>query len=225
MIRAYSNKHTSESGFTIAELLVAVALGAIASFLMVAAFVFTYGNIIVEQTRTQMVQQSQLFLRRLTDDLRVASEIRSTNSISDVYKTGGWVTSDPANILITTQPATDTNNNLIFDPITGYPYVHEVVYHSDGGDKMYRRLLTNSAATGHVQTTTCPSGTTGCSPDAELLDNLDNMLFVFYDANDAVTTTPENARSIQVTINVRKKVYGQTVTASNVTRITLRNEN
>lgn len=213
-----------QHGFTIIELLVAVAVGAIASILIMTAFVYTYGSVIVEQTRTQMVQQSQLFLRRMTEDLRVASEIRTSNLITDANKVGGWTTSDPANILITTEPATDSSDNLIFDSTTGYPYAHEVVYFGSGGT-MYRRLLTNSTATGHDQLTTCTNGTSGCSPDISLVNNLDNMTFVFYDANNAVTTTPENARSIQITVNLRKKVYGKFITTTNTTRVTMRNEN
>lgn len=218
------NPARSESGFTIIELLVAVAVGAVASVLIMTAFVYTYGSVIVEQTRTQMVQQSQLFLRRMTEDLRVASEIRSTNSISDSYKSGGWTTSDPANILITTEPATDSADNLLFDDTTGFPYAHEVIYFGSGST-MYRRLLVNSTATGHIQERTCPAGTSGCAADISLVNNLDNMTFIFYDANNAVTTTPENARSIQITVNLRKKVYGKTITTTNTTRVTMRNEN
>lgn len=217
----------SHKGFTIAELLVAVAIASIASLLMISAFVFTYGDVIAEQTKTQMVQQSQLFLRRMTDDLRVASEIRTNNTITDAHRTGGWTTSDPANILITTQPATDSSNDLIFDSSTGYPYVHEVIYHGEGAkaETMYRRLLTNTAAPGHVQVTTCPTGTPGCPPETELVGNLDNMLFEFYDIDDNVTTIPEEARSIQITINLSKRIYGRDITTSNSTRVTLRNEN
>lgn len=213
-----------QEGYTIPELLVAMSVGAIAMVLMFTAFVFTYGSVLVEQVEAQMVLQSQLFLRRMTDDIRVAPEIRTANSIPDAYRSGGWVTSDPANILITTQPATDATNSLIFDGTTSYPYAHEVVYFGTG-DTMYRRLLTNSVAAGHEQLTTCPSGTSGCPPDIELVSNLDNMLFVFYDIDNAVTTVPENARSIQVTVNLRKKIYGKTITTTNTTRITLRNEN
>lgn len=213
-----------QKGFTITELLVAVAVGSIASILIVTAFVYTYGDVLTEQAKTQMIQQSQLFLSRMSGDIRVASEIRSVNQIADAYVAGGWTTSDPANILITTQPATDADGDLIFDSSTGYPYQHEVIYHGSGGEKMFRRLLTNSGATGHAQITTCPSGNP-CRPDTELVEYLDNMLFEFYDVDDNITTVPEDARSIQVTVNLRRIVYGEEVTATNATRITLRNEN
>jgi hypothetical protein len=51
------------------------------------------------------------------------------------------------------------------------------------------------------------------------------MLFVFYDINDAVTTVPENARSVELSVNLNKRVYGEDITISNKTRATLRNEN
>lgn len=214
-----------QQGFTITELLIAVSVSGIASILIVSAFVFTYGSVIAEQARTSMVRESQLFLRRLSDDIRVGSEIRSTNQLTDPFgPTGGWVTSDPANILIITEPATDADNNLIFDDQTGYPYQHEVIYFSDNGN-MYRRRIANINATGSVQSSTCPIGTADCSPDIELVGNVENMQFSFYDIDNAVTTVPEEARSVDVTINLRQTLYGNQITSSNTIRATLRNEN
>lgn len=214
----------NEKGFTITELLVAIAVGAIASVLIVTAFIFTYGSVLVEQTRADMVLNSQLFLRRMSDDIRVANEIRATNQISDSYQSGGWVTSDPANILIFTQPVTDDDDNLVYDDVTGYPYQNEIVYFGDN-NKMYRRTLANSLATGNSAVSTCPSGTSGCPQDVELVGYLDNMLFEFYDVDDNVTTDPTQARSMQITINLFRNVYGNDITTTNTTRVTLRNEN
>lgn len=213
----------NESGFTIAELMVAVAVSAIASILIVTAFVYTYGSVLVEQTEAGMVRQSQLFLRRMVEDIRLSNHIKTSNDIEDTYNTGGWTTSDPANILVATLPATDENDDFVIDPATGEPYYHEVVYFSSG-DTMYRRLLANPAATDSEQVSTCPYGETGCQRDIELVDNLENMLFEFYDINDDVTTVPEGARSVQITINLKRQIYGQTVDTTNTTRITLRNE-
>jgi hypothetical protein len=51
------------------------------------------------------------------------------------------------------------------------------------------------------------------------------LFFVFYDTNDAVTTVPEDARSVEFTVMLRQKIYGKDVIVSNKTRVTLRNEN
>jgi prepilin-type N-terminal cleavage/methylation domain-containing protein len=215
----------NQDGFTIVELLIAVSVAAIASILMVSALVFMYGSLLREQTRSSMVLESQVFLRRMVDDIRVSNQILSTNALPDTYApAGGWVTSDPANTLIMTQPATDSSRDFIFDDTTGYPYQNEIVYFGEN-NIMHRRSLANSSATGNAALTTCPVGTTGCSPDTQLTSYLQNMFFRFYDINDTLTTVPEEARSVELTVNLTRTVYGQQIDVSNKTRVTLRNEN
>jgi prepilin-type N-terminal cleavage/methylation domain-containing protein len=218
------NKNT-QKGFTITELLVAVAVASIASVLIMYAFVFMYGSLLKEQTRSQMVLESQLFLKRMVDDIRVANQILTTNSLTDAYEpTGGWLTSDPANILVLTQPVTDSSNDFIFDDSTGYPYQNEIVYFSNQSN-MYRRTLSNPIPIDNKAITTCPASVSGCSTDIKLTDRLLNMQFVFYDINDVVTIVPEEARSVDLTVNLTQRVYGEDIAISNKTRVTLRNEN
>lgn len=214
-----------QKGFTIVELLVAIGVASIASVLMLYAFVFMYGGLLREQTRANMVLESQLFLKRMVEDTRVANQILTTNSLADAYEpSGGWITSDPANILVLTQPVTDSAKDFIYEDATGYPYQNEIVYFG-GGQTMYRRTLANINAVGNASFTTCPAGTSGCQPDIQLTDRLQNMLFVFYDINDTITTVPEDARSVELTVNLSQKVFGQEIAISNKTRVTLRNEN
>lgn len=218
-------KKNQEGGFTIVELLVAVAVASIASVLIMYAFVFMYGGLLKQQARSQMVLESQLFLKRMVDDIRVANQILSTNTLSDSYEpTGGWITSDPANIIVLTQPATDSSNNFIFDDSTGYPYQNEIVYFSED-TTMYRRLLANGIPINNDAATTCPQFTPGCARDVELTSRLQNMLFVFYDINDNLTVVPEEARSVEITVNLIDRIYGEEIAISNKTRVTLRNEN
>lgn len=212
------------NGFTIIEILVTISLISIVSVLIVTSFVFTYGRVVVEQQRTDIIRQSQLFLRRMVEDVRVSSEIRTNNLIADSYNTSGWTTSDPANILIATVPALDVNKDLLYDSETGNIIYHEVVYFGQNGN-LYRRLLKNPTATASTEVSTCPAGETGCVNDTILIEgNLENMVFEFYDIIDEVTMVTEEARSIQMTINVVKTVFGQDIRESNTTRVTLRNE-
>lgn len=214
-----------EQGFTIVELLVAVSVAAIASVLMLYTFVYMYGGLVKEQARAEMVLESQAFLKKMTEDIRVANQILTTNSLADSFEpSGGWITSDPANILIVTQPVTDDSKDFIYDDGTGYPYQNEIVYFSDVDD-MYRRTLSNNLAVGNAASTTCPSGTPACPSDIELSSRLQNMLFVFYDINDDITTVPEDARSVELTVNLADRIYGENINISNTTRVTLRNEN
>ncbi len=219
------SKKPRDEGFTIVELLLSVSVASIVSVLMVAALVFMYGSLIAEQTRSSMVLESQLFLRRMVEDIRVANEVLVTNTIPDTYDPpGGWLTDDPANILIVTQPAVDVSKDFIYDTDTGYPYQNELIYFGSGST-MYRRTLSNTNATGNAAVTTCPLGTANCPPDVQLTSHLQNLLFTFYDADDEVTADASLARSVELTVNLTRKVYGKDLDVTNTTRMTLRNEN
>lgn len=217
-------KLPAQSGFTIPELLVAISVGSVLSVLMISVFIYGYGGLLIEQSRANMVLDSQLFLRRMTEDIRVANQILPTNTIVDSNDLDGWITSDPANILILTQPAVDENDNFIIDSNTGYPYQNEIVYFGQG-QSIYRRTLENTNATGNTAKSSCPAGTAGCSPDIKLSEYLKNMTFTFYDINDTVTTSIPEARSVSLTINLEKNVFGRNILVQNTTRMTLRNEN
>lgn len=223
--RKLNLRASKEQGFTITELLIAVAVASIASVLIMYAFVFMYGGLLREQTKSQMVLESQVFLKRMVDDIRVANQILTTNSLADSYEpSGGWLTSDPANILVLTQPVVDSSNNFIFDDSTGYPHQNEIVYFSEA-DTMFRRTLANPVPLDNAAITTCPAGVVGCSQDILLTDRLLSMQFAFFDINDTATVIPEEARSVELTVNLSQRVYGQDIEISNKTRVTLRNEN
>ena len=212
-------------GFTITELIISIGLAGLLSVLMLSVFVYSYGGLLVEQTRANMVLESQLFLRRMTEDVRVANQVLANNTITDdTIAPSVWATSDPANILILTQPASDADRNFIYDSGTGYPYQNEIVYFGDE-TTMYRRTLKNTLAVGNTAETTCPVGATGCGRDIPLTENLKNMNFVFYDIDNVVTTTIASARAVELTVNLEKKIYGRTIVVQNTTRMTLRNEN
>lgn len=220
-----------QKGFTLVELLVAITLAGIASFLMVTAVIYIYGTLLGEQTKSEMVRESQVLLNRISDDLRLGSQILETTTITDPNgDTNGpsntWVTSDPANVLIITLPATDVDNNLVTDSSTGDIIQHETVYYSREGT-MYRRLLAHpdAVANGSVQRTSCPPpGAATCPPDLTLLEGIENLLFTFYGYSDEVVIDPTNARSVDLTVNSVRKLYGRDLFVTNELRATLRND-
>lgn len=220
-----------QKGFTIVELLIAITISGIASFLMVTAVIYVYGTLLGEQTKSEMVRESQVLLNRISDDLRLGSQILDTTTITDPNgDTNGpsntWVTSDPANVLIITLPATDTNNDLVTDPSTGDILQHETVYYSKDG-VMYRRLLANPDAVtnGAVQRTSCPPPGSGtCPPDLTLLNGIENLLFTFRGYSDEVVVDPTSARSVDLTVNSVRRLYGKDLYVVNELRATLRND-
>lgn len=216
-----------QDGFTLTELLVSISLSSIAAFLMITAVIYTYGYMYAEQAKAEMTRNSQVFLSRIAEDLRIGNTVLAAGVLPDTYApTGGWVTSDPADTLILGVPATDENNEFVIDPNTGDPYQQEIVYFGDD-EVMYRRTIVdaNSVTDGAVQVPTCPLNTAGCRADSEITKNLDSLLFTFYDINGAQTTDPTQAQSIEVTINLKRGVYGRELNTTNSARMTLRNAN
>lgn len=213
-------------GFTITELVIAIA---IAGILAVAIFVATfdyYTDVNRAQTSTDLALASQSILNQMTSDIRLADAISSTNAITDPNApAGGWVTSNPSNVIIIESPAVDSSHNIIFDPDTGFPFRNEFIYFISGG-AMYKRVLANTAAPANTAVTTCPADkvTASCPADVLFSDRVSNLSFTFYDSSDNTTSDATKARSVQLEVDLGQDVFGRNVALSNRARITLRNQ-
>jgi type II secretory pathway pseudopilin PulG len=212
-------------GFTITELVLSIT---IAGFLIIALYTATfyyYVNTSQTETATNLALESQTILTQLTDDIRLADSISSTNSIPDANGPGGgWTTSDPSDILIIESPAVNSSRDIIYDSTTGYPYRNEFIYFRSG-TITYKRVLANTSAVGNTAKTTCPAASASptCPSDRLFSSNVSNLTFTFYDSSDATTANAAQARSVVLTVNMAKKSFGKNITLSNSTRVTLRN--
>jgi len=214
-----------QGGFTITELVISITVaGFLAAVLFIATFYY-YANILQAQTSTDLALESQTILNQLTDDIRLSDAIASTNSITDPNApVGGWVTSDPSNIMIVQNPAVTSTRDIIYDSNTGFPYRNEFIYFTATGS-MYKRILADTSAVGNTQITTCPASkvTPSCPPDRLFSSNVSNLSFTFYDASDVTTANPTLARSVVLEVDMAKKVFGKNIILRNSTRVTLRN--
>jgi prepilin-type N-terminal cleavage/methylation domain-containing protein len=214
-----------QHGFTLTELIVSMTVASILSLVMITISVYFYADIIRQQAVAELAIESQSTLRRLVEDIRTADAIRDTNEITDANSpVGGWQTSDPNNVIIIATPVVDSNRQIIYNSDDGFPYENELVYFGSG-NTIARRTLKNTAATGNIAVTSCPAAqvTPTCPQDIILSPYLENLVFVFYDINNAVTTSAASARSVAITLNLKRKVYGREITFSNTVRTTLRN--
>jgi type II secretory pathway pseudopilin PulG len=224
-MKKFKRHPLNSAGFSIVELALATAISGIISVVLLSITVNHYGGIMQAQATAQLALESQLILTQLVDDIRLSDGISATNALADVNApSGGWITNDPSNIIIIKIPAVDTARDIIYDSSTGNPYANEMIYFSSGNG-MYKRILKNTDATGNTATTTCPSSSSSasCPADKKFTDYLNNLTFTFYDVNNAATADPANARSVNLTVNMSRKVFGKTITFSNTTRTTLRN--
>lgn len=216
----------NSGGFTITELILSITVaGFLAAVLFTTTFYY-YANVSQSETSSTLALESQNILAQMTEDIRLSDAISGTNAITDPYSPGGgWITSDPSNIIIIESPAIDSNRDIIYDSNTGFPYRNEYVYFTSGTN-MYKRILKNSNAVGNTATKTCPAAnaTATCPPDRLFSTNVSNMTFTFYDALDNSTAVPAQARSVVLQVDMSKKVFGKNITLSNSTRVTLRNQ-
>lgn len=214
-----------QKGFTIVEMIISVALATVIS----GVLLFISLNLIGETARARMTAdlaiESQILLRAMVEDVRLAGSLSTTNQNTDANApVGGWITNDPSNIMIIDLPAIDSARNIIYDTNTGYPYDNEVVYHSSAG-AMYRRTLVNPSASGNILVTSCPPSlaTSSCPADKKFTSYLTDLTFTFYDDTNTTTSDATLARSVQITVKVQRKILGKTVKFDNTIRTTLRN--
>lgn len=220
-----SAKHNKQVGFTIPELVLSITVASILALVLFTATFYYYANVQQAQAAADLGLESQTVLSQLTENVRLADDIASTNAISDPSNPGGWMTSNPSSIIIVENPAVDSSRNIIYDSDSGFPYKNEYIYFLDGTD-MYKRILANSDAPGNTATTTCPAGLAGptCPADPLLGSDVTNLTFTFYDSAGNSTADATQARSVAFQVDLSKKVFGKTVKLANSTRITLRNQ-
>jgi type II secretory pathway pseudopilin PulG len=220
------NKNNKSAGFTITELVLSITVAGILAVILFTATFYYYVNAAQTEASTNLALESQSILTQLTEDMRLADSIASTNTITDSNGPGGgWVTSDPSNIIIIENPAVDSSRNIIYNSSTGSPYRNELVYFVSGTN-MYKRTLANSSAVGNTAKTTCPkaSASSTCPPDRLFSENVNSITFTFYDASDSTTANAASARSVSLSVNLAKKSFSKNITLSNSTRVTLRNQ-
>jgi type II secretory pathway pseudopilin PulG len=218
-------KALNQAGVTIVELLVVVGIASALLVAFMTVSIYMYGDTVRSSLYAQLATESQTVLRSVVEELRQSSSIRTSNANPDANAPGGaWTTSDTNLILIISIPAVDSSNNFIVDTNTGYPYQNEIVYFASG-TKLYKRFLANPSATGNSRTTTCPEALSNASCPGDILmsNNFRTLDFVFYDQDDAVTTSIPNARSIKLFIQMERTTYGKSLTFDNNIRITIRN--
>lgn len=223
--RLWRQKPLNQAGVTIVELLVVIGIASVLLISFMTVSVYMYGDTIRSSLYAQLATESETVLRSVVEELRQSSSIRTNNSNPDTNAPGGaWTTSDSNLILIISTPALDSSNNFIINPATGYPYQNEIVYFASGSN-LYKRYLANPSAPGDVMKTTCPAAasSSSCPQDILMSDHFKTLNFVFYDQDDAVTTSIPAARSIKLFIQMQRKTYGKTLTFDNNIRITIRN--
>jgi prepilin-type N-terminal cleavage/methylation domain-containing protein len=215
----------NNNGFTIIEVVVSISIATVISIALLTISLGYVGDTMRARLTADLAIESQLLLRAMVEDVRLAGSLSTTNQNTDANApVGGWITNDPSNIVIIDLPAIDASRNIIYDTTTGFPYDNEVVYFSNG-TTMYRRTIVNPSATGNSLQTSCPPNlaTSNCPNDKKYSQYLSDLSFTFYDDANATTSDATLARSVQINVKLQRKIMGKTVAFNNTIRTTLRN--
>jgi prepilin-type N-terminal cleavage/methylation domain-containing protein len=215
----------SEAGFTLPELSVSMIVVGIMLMTLYGYVTYYFTQVTRRGDFVQMTNDSQNLLRATVEQLRYGAGVRQSNTISDSNApAGGWNTSNSSFVIVIAVPATDSSHNYIVDPGTGGPYLNELVYYKSG-TSLYKRALSNPSASGNTFITSCPASkaSVSCPTDSRLIDNLNSMVFTLYDQDSAVTVDPLQARSINISLGLKKVTFGDPLTLNNSIRVTLRN--
>ncbi len=214
-----------QAGFTLVEVLVAVSVMAIIGIVFLGLSTNYFVVITRNNELAEMTVNSQNLLRTTVENIRYGDGVRQTNQISDANAPmGGWSTSNSIFVIIIAVPALDASHAYIIDPLTGSPYMNELVYYKNGTTLMERKLA-NPSAPGNSLRTTCPPSlaTASCTADPVLATYVNTMVFTLYDQNAVQTSTPSLARSVAITLNMQRNAPGQPLNLTTNIRVTLRN--
>ena len=214
-----------QAGFTLVELTVVVSVTSIVAVVFLGVITNYFVVITRNNELTDMTVNAQNLLRTTVENIRYGNGVEQTNTISDPNApSGGWNTSNTNFVIVIPVPAEDTSRNYITNPSTGSPYMNELVYYKSGTTLM-ERILANPSAVGNALQTTCPANlaTSSCPADKTLATYVSSMTFVLYDQNAVTTTTPTQARSINIVLTMQRNAPISPLSVTSNIRVTLRN--
>lgn len=217
------NLRTTQSGFTLVELAVATAVTGILILVVMSFTISSFVQISRDSARADLLREAQISLDSVTQDIRLSSNAYENSSIMDENAPGDseeWT--GGSNVLILATAAQDRNRNIIFaDPLSYTSEKNNRIYFVSNGT-LYRRTLAADVPNNAVQTS-CPAGQNGCPQDSKLAENVRDFSVKYFDGNNQ-EVAPNEARSVEVTLELHARKYGQDITATYSTRTVFRNE-
>ncbi len=219
-------KNLKQSGYTIVELITYITIIGILGSAIVVFGVNTLANYNVTYNRGILLDQAHLGLQGVSETILQSAAADNTNRIEDSHGPGGqqfgWHSDSDTLVLATA--AEDNNGNILFQDASQYiSYKNNVIYYLENGS-LKRRVLAANIANNKARTS-CPaaSATSSCPADIVILESVSSLQIKYFD-NQNNEVTPDNSRSVQISVNLSKAVQGRTLTESYTTRTVFRND-
>lgn len=216
-------------GFTLVEMLVAIAITGLVMVGVMTFLVTSTVNNSVRGARADLLREAQLSLDVLGRDVRLSANSDPANRIEDpnspdAETTNGLGWSSNSSTLVLATAAEDNDRNIIFQDATHYiTEKNNIVYFVDNGI-LYKRTLAADVPNNRMRTS-CPEALSSaiCPSDTKLIEGVTGFSVNYHNSlNQEVE--PAQARSIEVKLTLQKQKYGREVNAEYSTRMVFRNE-
>jgi prepilin-type N-terminal cleavage/methylation domain-containing protein len=216
-----------QRGVTLIELLITMTVVSVLAIVAMNFMVNWFRQNAITQTRAVLLAESQDALDFIADSIRLSSAADETNRYQDPNSLGApsdlfsWKSNQST--LVLASAAEDTSGNILFsDPANYTSYKNNQIYFVNN-EALYRRTLAASVA-GNKAKTSCPTAkaTASCPVDRRIASNVSSFSVKYLDAQNQ-QVTPPNARSIELSITLRKKIQNQWIESSDKTRMVFRN--
>lgn len=215
-----------EEGMTLVEVVVALVLTGIIAVVVMGFTISNIGNFSAATARGQMLSELQLALDTINNDIILSASADSVNRIEDPYSpngnTLGWNGDDDTLILATA--AENTSGNILFaDPSQYISHKNNIIYFLSGST-VYKRVLAAPVA-GNKAITSCPEANASatCPADRKIVSNVSSFRVRYFSGNNT-EVTPEDARSIELSVSLRQQKFGQTINVKHESRMVFRND-
>ena len=219
----------NEQGYTLIELITAVTISSILLVGMLGFLVNSIANNSVRSARADLLREAQLALDVIVKDIRLSAVVDTNNRIEDsnspdAVATGGLGWESDSDTLVLATAVEDTSDNIVFADAAHYITEKNNIVYYINDSKLYKRTIAADIPDNDF-ITSCPPNlaTTLCPADRLSIDNVQNLVFRYFDATDA-EVDPANARSVEVELNLHDTKFGRPVDVSYKTRTVFRNE-
>lgn len=224
-----------QAGFTLFELLLAISVSSVLIIAMgnFVSVSISGGN--EDYNRTLVLTNAKEAVGIVARQIKAAKSVESANSLPDANAPGA-----PGNLyswsgaagngatLILAVPSRNASGDIIYiDGLHASLYTDNIIFYLDATThRLYRRRIANTSAPGNSALTTCPPkiASTGCPADADVVDDVANLVTTYLDSNNNSVSLPSGTEAVNYTVTETRTIHGTLYSGTYTSIVTMRNK-
>lgn len=221
-------KKMTSAGFTVVELIVVMTVSGLVIMVIAGFMLDNIYQTALASERDSQTREVQQTLDLVANDIRLSASADVNNRWPDPNNPNsattdyGWASNSSTLVLATA--VQNSSGTILFSDAKNYiTEKNNIVYFVRDGT-LYKRTIANPVS-GNSEKTTCPNSlaSSSCPADKELLHNVTAFTVTYMDGQNT-SVTPDNARAVQLRVQVSKQVFKQTLSNDYTTRMVFRND-